>query len=1458
MGFLYKSGRVRSYILVFLILAAFIISVPLKSGINNFVNNQISEFTDTFREKTGFTLTYESLSPSILHNFYIRGIQITDEDGVNIISIDKTKVTYKIFTLLKKDVQNGISSVVVDGIDLNVTQMINLYEKYKDLFSSQKIQISEIKKLIPQNIKLKNINFDYQTEKITASLSLKNVSIENSSKKNVLDFQLESFVKANITNIRDNLSCKLEINGSITESLNNSLMNIKFSDLTDGIYKLNKLNLLASYDNNSFAVHTIKAVNPIAIGVDYNVSSGDVNVQVKSDDFSPISLITMTSKQKELRKYKDLTVTTDTIIKSNLFEKTFNYITDANIHLPDVVFPEGAEVQLSLYGNESESQLTDFNVTGEQCNINAELGFVYDTFQLSGFVEIPKFVLPNGNAISTELYIDSLDKGFMAFSPQIFIGERALTAMQLTVLPQNDSYDFNFEVSDYSHLEEMEPGLIKIEGSYLNQSKYFQTNLSINSLYADSIAGIVSQVVDKENGNKIENFMEKLSQYMISSDSYISTDLKSISYNVPYVLLANTTKDNEVLMFAVNGNEQSIQLNQFSLVMGKYALEAAATLDRNPDTQDLFFTMDVNADSIPYHFSGTVMPEVCNITGDYGTDIEVRFDDNKKINGHFLVKSIPLKALDNTVVISTDADFSYNKDDGPSVQLNLFEAEGTDGNVTINPRVVFAGNFTKYGAQINSISYTDLYSALEGTADAMININDGILDSIGFITNLKNPLTEERISMDCNVSNPDHLPFSKENLMKYIYLNMQLEMNDVGLNRFAVQKNDNNYISASLNASGTIEHPYVSLNIDDLSFLFASQLLKGDGTLILEDKFLAVNDLDISYSVLNINDINGTASLDNMVVNATGNIDCNVAGRNIFAPLTLEVGNAIIPEGKLLPDYLTATISTPAVTGSLIKKEFPLSVSAIYSDKTISIFSSNNAGVNGSYNLDGLLQLSVDNGDFLALNCDGIANFKTANLDIYDINADFSKVCSYFNLDDLIKIEKGNVNGEVILTGSFNDPDLNGFVMISGVEGYAPIITPQKFTFNDIPIQIVNSEIGINDFTFTLKSGQKLISSINIFMNKWTIDHVEGSVKTNKKELFPIKMNTDILKLDADVSMDIQLYFESQILEVSGNIFGENVNISTNVTSLSVLNQPELEENLSADKNIYLSTDINLTLGTHSSFNFDPILRCVFVPNTKMKLKFDQSDNYYFIDGSLNLKSGDIAYLNRNFYIKSGSIKFNPDDIANPQITINAETREKDTKGQTVKIVMDIQKQNLLDFEPVFSSVPSKSETEIRVLLGQIAVADSKSATNFLFAASDYALQSMVVRQAENKLRDLCNFDIFSIRTNVLQNTLNLGVAGELSKENLSIGNFLDNTTVYIGKYLGSSLYFDAMLHLSVDNALGSITSTNGIIFQPEVGMELESPFANIRVNMAPDINAMLNNQFVPSTSLTLSWKISY
>ena len=56
----------------------------------------------------------------------------------------------------------------------------------------------------------------------------------------------------------------------------------------------------------------------------------------------------------------------------------------------------------------------------------ASLTYLIKTMQLSGIADLQKIILPNGKNVSTEIYFDPLEKsGFMIFSPQIFIGDKA-------------------------------------------------------------------------------------------------------------------------------------------------------------------------------------------------------------------------------------------------------------------------------------------------------------------------------------------------------------------------------------------------------------------------------------------------------------------------------------------------------------------------------------------------------------------------------------------------------------------------------------------------------------------------------------------------------------------------------------------------------------------------------------------------------------------------------------------------------------------------------------------------------------------------------------------------------------------------------------------------------------------------------------------------------------------------
>ena len=339
----------------------------------------------------------------------------------------------------------------------------------------------------------------------------------------------------------------------------------------------------------------------------------------------------------------------------------------------------------------------------------------------------------------------------------------------------------------------------------------------------------------------IEKSLNSVSNFMFSGETYISTDLKSVSYNVPYMVFANTKVDNQLVMLALNGNEQSIQLNTFEMIFGSVALNATASIDSMPDSSDKFYTIDIMSSSIPYHFSGSIMPEIVTLTGDYGTDAEVRFASNDSLTGYISFENLPFLIGQNTFITSLNTSFDYSKEQGPQFTIPLLQIEQNKADSSVNPRLVVSGSGTKYGAQLTSISYTDLYSNLSGFSDITINIDNKMFNSAGINMNLHDDLTDEQLIVDAMVANPDGVALSGDNLKNALYVNAMIDTSHFSLNRFMNIKNNNNELSASMYLSGTLEHPYATASIHKLSFLVNDEIVTSTGDFILEEKDVTIN-----------------------------------------------------------------------------------------------------------------------------------------------------------------------------------------------------------------------------------------------------------------------------------------------------------------------------------------------------------------------------------------------------------------------------------------------------------------------------------------------------------------------------------------------------------------------------------------------------------------------------------------
>lgn len=1448
-----------------LILTALIVIPPVYKKSAAVLDSYVQSVCRHLESSYGISVSYRSLSPSVLSAVRINGIEIDTVrslEKTRVLGIRKAVLRYNLLRLLTGKIDDALLDLTVDGIVVDVSRdnselfaLINRLARKNppDEKSKSPLDFENLALSVPFDIFIKNLHVQYSDSLQIADVFLKQLSLGFAEETRLLSVKTSGTALYSHTGAGKNVSASFLLDGMVTENLNGSLLNIRFSDVTDGNIRLNRLNLRGGYDNGIAEIRTVQNAYPFFIYGSYAVNTADARLELKTQDLNPGTVLSVRHDTAMMKTLRALSVGVQLSAEYNLKSRALKYDSDGTVLFSRKGADGGLSVSYDFSGDSEKVSVRSFEAFGKSLDASFSGDFTFKTLAFSGAAQIYRCTLPNGRNISTELYFDPLDNGFVCFAPQLLLGQKAFTALQLTVFPADDSIDFSFELSDYSHYDSAEPGTVKIDGSFITDTKYLQANMNVSGLYLDSAMQTAAFFGESES----EAEFAFLSPFVFNSELYFSSDLQTFSYNVPYIVVANTKKDNQFVYASLDGNDSSVQVSQFDVIAGGQSVHFSGFAEKIPDTQEGFVMLDAQFASVPYHFTGSLRKNSVSISGDYGVAFDVHKSGKSRYDGAFSMEELPVALSDLIVALSVDSGFSCTVEDGLNLLINRIFVQEAGGRYAFSPRLeISAASISKYGAFFNQIEYADAFSALKGKSEVLWSMSDGFFDSAQFSLEAKSQKSDETITVSAEFSNPQRESLSGDFVKHSLYMTMQAVVQDFDMNRFTTETSPENLLTATVIASGTLDNPYVGLNVDSLGFRKGGKTITASGSAYIEEKMLALENTKLSLNKLDFSDIAASFDLSTFAGNASAVLDTVVMKKNVHAPLALFVSESYVAPGKRIPSEFAATLKCDEVSGTFFKKTFPLELTVLRSSENISVFTSEAIGISGIIENSGSITFSGETGKPVAFNLDGVVSGDEIDFSLDSVRVDIGELYSYIDVPKF-HVYKGILRGGMKIAGVRKDPDFTGELVIDGPDFSLPMIIPSHITTPKITLQMNHTQIDMPEVKTSVKNNSNpLFVSGVVYLDRWSFSRLEGNVHTPDKKFVPADFNIRLAEFAGDASVNLNLVYEDRYLDVSGDILAKNLNARAKTREIATTSAPTVRA-------FYVRAGLDITLLQHCTFRFDPVLRAVLTPNSTFSIRYDMEEADMQIDGEIHLRSGDIAYLSRSFYLKDGVLRFNNnEDTFNPMVTLTAETREKDENGNDVRLILSATNQYLFDLNPQISSIPAKSETEISQMLGQIAVGDSDDISGFLLATGDYALQSTVGRNIENKLRDFLNFDILSIRTSVLQNALKMSLSSNKSdsdRNTYEIGNYLDNSTVYIGKYFGSALYADALMHWTYDEMrVDDKTTAGGLVFQPEIGLEMESPFANIRWNMAPDISALMNSRLAGTTSVTLSWKFSF
>ncbi len=483
-------------------------------------------------------------------------------------------------------------------------------------------------------------------------------------------------------------------------------------------------------------------------------------------------------------------------------------------------------------------------------------------------------------------------------------------------------------------------------------------------------------------------------------------------------------------------------------------------------------------------------------------------------------------------------------------------------------------------------------------------------------------------------------------------------------------------------------------------------------------------------------------------------------------------------------------------------------------ENIITVSHSGNGSINATYNLNTNFLDIEANEDFLfPLKGKGIFSREYISMDLPYVALDLTYLNALF-AEPIIDFETGLFEGNVLIEGPLSNPQYFGTMSSNNV-------TVSLYWTGEQKLSILNPVITLGENLFNLPYTRAVVKKkegrdaeglfrFEMLFENWNISNYQLDAKITKGNLsMAIPVPQIPLYIEADANGEFGLIGTLAEEKIYGDITVPNGKIAFNIPELPIWFLPKTRTS------VYL----NFTSGKNITFVYpneeSPIVSATVADNQKLSLSISAPSMASILQGDIALRSGEIYYIQENFYITEGSLVFPKGQVGNleaaePRINLRARLRKFDLEGNRIDIFLILQNDSLTSINPRFDSFPLRTNNEILQILGQNLLNTNfaenpdggfQSVLSAASAATDVISRLGLIQGGgitfgfSSIIRQSLGLDVFSIRSNLLQNILIEAIPGMSNDVSMSpISRYLDNTTLYIGKYLLDELYLQGLL----------------------------------------------------------------
>jgi hypothetical protein len=1154
---------------------------------------------------------------------------------------------------------------------------------------------------------------------------------------------------------------------------------------------------------------------------------------------------------------------------------------------------------------------------GGTVQFRGDLGL--DALTPSGTLSVQDLSLTGRGGINTVLTLRSRGEDLNVFAETLTMGGAEFTALELDLQRQEGGLSFTAGALRFYEDQEDAAGssqaalnmsTIQADGTFDFTPPHLETRLTLDSYSVRDFVEVASPLVEPfEFPSRLPPRLPELGENLlrhsqITTEIFATTDFTHLFYNAPRLVISYSGYQDMIALFSVSGTDRRFSVDEGQILWNGGSGRLVGESDFS-DPDNISFTVNIGYQDLNYYVTGALLERrTLSLGGSYGLSGFITSGGAGSYSGYFKGEQIPLSLGGQIASLSFGVSLRYLS--SQSWQFDFIQFELADLVVPgSSPYYVGDGGLLKLSALVDQdqillreISFDDSQGALLGNgvfsfaadeaglyrghfAIAGREHRDNYLLDLswrppgdpeetaggGMAETIPEAGGPESGAGGAAGTVPDSgdtlfargTPFL-EDLFSVGEFRLELSGAGMRLGRFS-STIPNALADGDLTLEWeSLKNFKVRLNLYSLSGGRGGQAFNASGRAYIDGGEFRVEELNVKMGGLEALVPRLRLNLEESRLEGDGRVQGELSGRDLglnfsldsrFAPIDSWSGYA-----AALEDFQgTLKISDAAIDNWNREEPFDF------------VFSREGEGIVFSGGPEDMIFFAIKPGGSIIAafgspfpvqgSFQGFVSLSSIDVRGEGIAVDLPAIWRFVPTRQEFNIAAGRAVGSLQIRGSLGAPEFFGSARGEGLRMQVPSFLAEDIVPQQMVLVFDGTELRFDHVAAECGKGMGMVSG-QIGMEKWIPSSFSLDITALKDRPLPFSFDIGGVLARGTASGTMEISMMDLVLTVSGDLIAQETEISLNAAEIA----SSQRENTWGDLTLPVVADIAITAGKKVEFLWPtrefPMLQAYADMGAKARIYVNSLDRTFTFTGDVKLRSGEVFYFERSFYIRNGILSFREtQDQFDPRITVRAEARDRSTSGP-VTISMVVDNAPLQSFTARFESSPALSQIEILSLLGQNFVGstrDDGSVSNpFLSSITDLLAQSAVLRRAQGALRNFLHLDMFSFRTQFIQNAAFsfIGFQEQPVDRIGWVGNYFDNTSVFVGKYIGSDVFAQAMVSLRYDEKKRTF---GGYTIEPDLGIELQSPLGNIRWNLVP---THPENWYINDCSFTISWNFSF